>query len=109
MYLLPSHPEFIEFQDRITSAKALTGSAGILTKYISDIVSLYDYVLIDCPPNLGVVSVNALSLSTHYLIPVIPNRLSTWGIPGILNRIHVYLKNEINKCPELLGIVFNMV
>lgn len=55
-----------------------------------DIVNFYDYILIDCPPNLGTITLNGIYISDYYLIPVIPDILSTYGIDQIIDRI--------NKC-----------
>jgi chromosome partitioning protein len=47
----------------------------------------YDFVLIDCPPSLGLVTLNGLRISDYYIIPTIPDFLSTYGIPQIIKRI----------------------
>jgi chromosome partitioning protein len=47
----------------------------------------YDVVLIDCPPSLGLVTLNGLRISDYYLIPTIPDFLSTYGIPQIIKRV----------------------
>jgi chromosome partitioning protein len=51
------------------------------------VIDNYDYVLIDCPPNLGIITLNGLRMSNGYIIPTIPDILSTYGIPQIVKRV----------------------
>jgi len=46
---------------------------------LQPIMERYSFIIIDCPPSLGVVTKNGLRLSTHYLIPHHPGYRSTWG------------------------------
>ena len=64
----------------------------------------YDYVLIDCPPNLGIITLNGLRISTGYIIPTIPDVLSTYGIPQITSRVSAFSDNISEKI-EVMGIV----
>jgi len=64
----------------------------------------YDYVLIDCPPNLGNITKNRIEISDYFLIPTIPDKLSIYGLPQIIKSIHTFArKRHLNiKC---LGLV----
>jgi chromosome partitioning protein len=90
--LLPSSIRFIDIQDRISEIPPRTGYAinpmEILKTTVHSILGKYDYVLIDCPPNLGFITRNGIEISDYYLIPTIPDKLSTYGIPQIVNTIH---------------------
>ncbi|MDD1505936.1 AAA family ATPase, partial [Lysinibacillus sp. CNPSo 3705] len=74
----------------------------------------YDYVIIDCPPNLNFITQNALYASDYYIIPTILDKLSTYGILSItnkvkeLNKIFSALDDDYTKT-ELLGIIANNV
>ena len=59
----------------------------ILLRGIKEILSHYDYILIDCPPNLGYITLNGLCIADGYMIPTIPDVMSTYGIPQIVTRI----------------------
>ena len=97
--LLPSSLQLIDLQDKLTLMPA--GQFGtrnpvtILLRGIKDILNDYEYILIDCPPNLGYITLNGLRIANGYIIPTIPDVLSTYGIPQIVTRINKF-SNEIN-------------
>lgn len=94
LHLLPSSIRFIDIQDRISEIPAKTGYAlnpmEVLKNAIHPILKEYDYVFIDCPPNLGFITRNGIEISDYYLIPTIPDTLSTYGIPQIVRTIHQF-------------------
>ncbi|PYF08504.1 ParA family protein [Ureibacillus chungkukjangi] len=106
--LLPSSLDLINIQDVL--AKMPTGPfysdnpIEILKKAIRPIKYNYDYILIDCPPNMGIITLNGLRIANGYIIPAIPDVLSTYGIPYIVDRIEEFSNNMDIKI-EALGIV----
>ena len=106
--LLPSSLDLIDLQDQLINTP--TGKYGalrpfdILWRATKEIVGEYDLVLIDCPPNLGKITQNALRMSQSYLIPTIPDVLSTYGIPQIVKRVRDF-SEEIVENIEPLGII----
>lgn len=92
--LLPSSLQLIYLQDRLVQMSAgrfgTRNPVTILLRGIKDIRSNYDYILIDCPPNLGCITLNGLQISDGYIIPTIPDVLSTYGIPQIVNHINEF-------------------
>ncbi|MDD4802491.1 MAG: AAA family ATPase [Syntrophomonas sp.] len=108
--LLPSSLDLIDIQDEIINIPS-TGLIShrpltLLGTAISEAMTAYDVVLIDCPPNLGLITQNGLILSQYYLIPVIPDILSTYGIPQIVSRIS-RLEKETGAHIQSLGVVIN--
>lgn len=68
----------------------------------------YDYILIDCPPSLGVLTVNALTASDSVLIPVQCEYFALEGIMQLLNTITQARKN-LNPKLEIEGVVLTML
>ena len=110
--LLPSSIGLIDLQDRIPSI-ALSGNftnspLEILRGVLQDTISRYDYIIIDCPPSLGVITKNGLRISTGYVIPTIPDIVSTWGIYQIVDNIQRFASDMGRPIPPL-GIVATKV
>jgi chromosome partitioning protein len=68
----------------------------------------YDFILLDCPPNLSLVSVNALVAADNYVLPTVPHYLSLAGIEGLVGTAR-RLAEKCGVRPELLGIVLTQV
>jgi chromosome partitioning protein len=110
--LLPSSIDLIDIQDRIPMI-ALSGNftanpLDILRGALQPIIDRYDYIIIDCPPSLGTVTKNGLRISTGYVIPTIPDILSTWGIYQIVSNVDRFSRETGRQVPPL-GIVATKV
>lgn len=129
--LLPSHHELVLVDMRLAREKK-SGSThkqetefeldkmAIIKRAIEQVEDEYDYIILDCPPNINLVTQNAFFASQSYLIPAIPDFLSTVGISLIkdeMDKLNKSFKGMIqysdSQIPyenaEMLGIVFNMV
>jgi chromosome partitioning protein len=106
--LLPSSLDLIDVQDRLGSMSSgkfhSNVPTDILRRAVKPIIDEYDFVLIDCPPNLGIITLNGLRIATGYIIPTIPDVLSTYGIPQIITRVEDFAEN-VGADVEPLGIV----
>ncbi len=108
--LLPSSLRLIKVQDRVTQLTDLEsyerGPIFALRDALNAFLPYYDHVLIDCPPSLGVVTLNGLAFSDSYLIPVVPDILSVLGVPPILDRIE-HFAGRTRRNIRALGIVIS--
>ncbi len=108
--LLPSSIDLIDVQDHLARMDPGRFHAAtpidILRRALRATLEedRFDYVLIDCPPSLGLVTLNGLRISDYYIIPTIPDVLSTYGIPQIIKRIRDF-SESIGANIEPLGIV----
>ncbi len=106
--LLPSTPDLID----IDLSLADFIGYNILQRYIDDIRSEYDYILCDCPPNFNPVTKNSLWASNAYIIPTVPDFLSTYGI-GLLQRsVNKFFSSTSSQqppAPVLGGIILTRI
>jgi chromosome partitioning protein len=106
--LLPSSLDLIDVQDQLASAPSgkfyAVNPVELLWRAVKSKLDDYDIVIVDCPPNLGIVTLNGLRLSDAYIIPTIPDHLSTYGIPQIVTRVSEFAA-AIGEDIEPLGIV----
>lgn len=106
--LLPSSLDLIDVQDTLASAPAgkfyAANPIELLWRAVKAQIDEYDVVLVDCPPNLGIITLNGLRISDGYIIPTIPDHLSTYGIPQIITRIRDF-SEAISEEIEPIGIV----
>ncbi|MDF3310234.1 ParA family protein [Rhodococcus sp. T2V] len=86
--LLPSSLKMIGLHERVAGAGFASGDAtGILLRALKPVIDQYDYVLVDCPPNLETITLNGLRCADAYIIPTIPDVMSTYGIGPVQKRI----------------------
>lgn len=83
------------------------GKATILREKVEEIRDQYDFILIDCPPTLTLITVNALSCADYVLIPVKTDYLSLMGIPLLLESIEQTTR-KANRNLKVLGVLPTM-
>lgn len=67
----------------------------------------YDYIIIDCPPSLGLITLNALSASDGLVVPVLCEFYSLEGLTQLMNTVR-YIKTHKNENLDLIGVLINM-
>lgn len=75
----------------------------MLKKVIKPIQNNYDIILIDCAPNLALLTVNAIAASTHYLIPMQAEYFALRGLLKLIDAVD-YIKQGTESGMELLGV-----
>lgn len=78
-----------------------------LKKALKTIVNSYDYILIDCPPSLGLLTLNALTASDGVLIPIQCEYYALEGLGQLMNTIQLVQKH-LNKNLEIEGVLLTM-
>ena len=103
--LLPSN---IELSGMETGLFNVMSREYVLKSCIEGMKKNYDYILIDCMPSLGMMTVNALAAADSVIIPSQPNFLSTKGLNLLLRSISK-IKRQINPRLRIDGILLTMV
>ena len=103
--LMPSN---IELSGMETGLFNTMSREFVLRNYINTVKKNYDYILVDCMPSLGMMTINALVAADSVIIPSQPNFLSTKGLNLLLRSISK-VKRSINPCLTVDGILFTMV
>lgn len=83
------------------------GRERLLENLLKPLKARYTFILIDCPPSIGLMTLNALAASDYVLVPMQTERHSLKGLQEIHRVIDAIQENEINTDLKLLGIVLN--
>ena len=78
-----------------------------LKEKVDEVKEDYDYIIIDCPPSLGLITLNAFTASDSVLIPVQCEYFALEGLGQLLNTINL-VKKHLNKTLEIEGAVLTM-
>ncbi len=78
-----------------------------LQKAISELQDTYDYIFIDCPPSLGVLTINALVAVNSFIIPIQCEYYALEGV-GHLMKTYKLIKKSMNPNLEIEGVILNM-
>lgn len=107
--VLPANDDmsFLEF-DVLSNREDYPSPFSMLKKAMRTIEKKYDYILIDSPPNLGLVQGNVLSYAESVLIPFQPEGYSMRSLVKILSAIHNF-KEQHNPNLEIKGVVATLV
>lgn len=103
--LLPSN---IELSGIETSLVNVMSREFVLKEYVDSIRHNYDYILIDCMPSLGMMTINALVAADSLIIPSQPSFLSTKGLNLLLGSVS-RVRRTINPKLQIDGILLTMV
>ncbi len=79
----------------------------VLKKALADSASNYDYIFIDCPPSLGLLTVNALTAADGVLIPVQCEYYALEGLTALMNTIKL-IKQDLNPDLAIEGVLLTM-
>ncbi|MFC2070138.1 ParA family protein [Chloroflexota bacterium] len=102
--LLPANIELSQAQLDLVGA---VNRELVLKEILEPVRTEYDYVLIDCLPSLGLLTINALAAADRIIIPLQADFLAMKGLALLLNTV-IRVKDNINSDLEISGILFTM-
>ena len=85
----------------------LENRENVLKRMLAPFVEEYDYILIDCSPSLGLITVNALTAANSVIIPVQCEYFALEGISKLLNTIKI-IKSKLNPELNIEGFLLTM-
>lgn len=103
--LLPSNIELAGLEVSLINAMS---RETLLKRYIDEIKDNYDYILVDCMPSLGMLTINALVAADSLIIPVQAAYLPVKGLEQLIRTI-VKVKKQLNRKLQIEGILLTMV
>ena len=104
LHLLPANPDLIGAEVELISALARENK---LKTALSEVTQDYDYILIDCPPSLGLLTINALTAADSVLIPLQCEFYAMEGLSQLINTVRL-IQRELNPGLSIHGILLTM-
>ena len=104
LFVAPANGDLVGTEIELVSRQ---GRESILRQEISKIQGSYDYILIDCPPSLGLLTVNALAAADSLLVPLQSEYYALEGISSLMHTMEV-AKQALNRSLQLEGVVLTM-
>jgi chromosome partitioning protein len=102
--IIPSHIDLVGAEIEMLN---MDNREQILKHILVSLKTKYDYILIDCSPSLGLITVNALTAADSVIIPVQCEYFALEGISKLLNTIKI-IKSKLNPVLEIEGFLLTM-
>lgn len=106
VFLIKSESSLSGLEVELVSLDPVTRTQ-ILKKIVDQLDDSYDFVLIDCPPSLGLLSINALVASDSIIIPIQTEYYALEGVSELMNTYSL-VKDSLNKDLEIDGVLLTM-
>jgi chromosome partitioning protein len=104
LYLIPSHIDLVGAEIEMIN---YPNRESVLKQLIEPIKDDYDFIVIDCSPSLGLITVNALTASNSVIVPVQCEFFALEGLGKLLNTIKI-VQSRLNKLLVIEGILMTM-
>lgn len=104
LFIIPSHIDLVGAEIEILNKD---DREKVMQRLLRPLQSEYDFILIDCSPSLGLITVNALTASDSVIIPVQCEYFALEGISKLLNTIKI-IKSKLNPSLEIEGFLLTM-
>ncbi|MBU3144569.1 ParA family protein [Clostridium sp. CF012] len=104
LYIVPSKMELAGAEVELINR---SNRENILKEKLKEIEGEFDYIFIDCPPSLGILTINALTAATSVLTPIQCEFYALEGVGQLVNTIQL-VKKSLNKKLEIQGVILSM-
>jgi chromosome partitioning protein len=104
LYSCPSDTNLVGAEIELVGAIARESR---LKNSLSEVVDEFDYVLVDCPPSLGLLTINSLSASQGFIVPLQTEYFAMEGLAQLLKTIEM-IKGTVNPDIDLIGVLLTL-
>ncbi len=104
LYLVPSTMELAGAEVELINK---SDRENILKQKLKEVEGEFDYIFIDCPPSLGILTINALTAANSVLTPIQCEFYALEGVGQLVNTIQL-VKKSLNKNLEIEGVILSM-
>lgn len=104
LFVLPSHIDLVGAEIELLNKE---NREFAMSEMLQPVKDNYEFILIDCSPSLGLITVNSLTASNSVIIPVQSEYFALEGISKLLNTIKI-IKNKLNTHLEIEGFLITM-
>lgn len=104
LYLVPSHIDLVGAEVEMVN---LDNREEKMREVVAGLKDLYDFIIIDCSPSLGLITINALTAANSVIIPVQCEYFALEGLGKLLNTIKI-IQTRLNQDLEIEGILLTM-
>ncbi|MBR6370394.1 MAG: ParA family protein [Bacteroidaceae bacterium] len=104
LFIMPSHIDLVGAELELMNMEA---RETVMKKMLSSVKDGYDFILIDCSPSLGLITVNSLTAADSIIIPVQCEYFALEGISKLLNTIKI-IKTKLNPSLDIEGFLLTM-
>ncbi len=103
-FIIPSTMELAGAEVELIDKK---NRESILDNKLKNLVQKYDFIFIDCPPSLGLLTINALTASHSVIIPIQCEFYALEGVGQLINTIQL-VRESLNRSLEIEGVIMSM-
>lgn len=100
-------PANIELVGAELELKDLLSRENILKRALQMIYNQYDYIIMDCPPSLGLITLNALTAANGVIVPIQSEYYALEGLTQLMDTINI-VKKHLNPSLDIFGVVVTM-
>jgi chromosome partitioning protein len=104
LFVIPSHLDLVGAEIELINAP---NRENILKNKLEELKDIFDYILIDCSPSLGLITVNALTASDSIIVPIQCEYFALEGLGKLLNTVKI-VQNRLNPDLKIEGLLLTM-
>lgn len=104
LFVMPSHLDLVGAEIELIN---YPNRETIMKKKLEDLKEIFDFILIDCSPSLGLITVNALTASDSIIVPIQAEYFALEGLGKLLNTVKI-VQNRLNPDLKIEGLLLTM-